>query len=384
MRLLYFINQITNSGGIEHIVIDKINYLAGLDGYHVSLAYYGTSHDKPFFTINDRVSLVPMGEQSMGSSLILKLCSFMKLPSKVKAIIDMERPDVIVNANTILVSWLLPFIRRSIPKVVELHFSYAGMKIISEEMYGRNWLKKEFNYLLRKWGYSKYDRCVLLTDEDLRDWRFKNAIVIPNFTNVKPIEYKIADKRKTVVNVGRLSPPKNQKVLVEAWKIVNQNAPDWDLEIWGNGEFHDDLIMQISDLGLEGKVRLMGVSHNISEVYHYASFFVLSSRYEGQPLVMIEALQSSLPCVCFAVNGVRGTIRDGENGYIIEDMTVEALADGILKMIKNKNDIPVMAEKARLSAKAFDKKTIMERWTSLFEKLSNQRMDHGKGKNRRA
>ena len=266
---------------------------------------------------------------------------------------------------------------RRIPKVVELHFSYAGMKIISEEMYGSNWLKKEFNYRLRRWGYPKYDRCVLLTDDDLRDWHFKNAIVIPNFTNIKPLEYNGLDKHKTVVNVGRLTPPKNQKVLVEAWAIVNNKAPNWNLEIWGNGEFYDDLTAQIHNLGLEDKVRLMGVSHHIEEVYRYASFFVLSSRYEGQPLVMIEALQSSLPCVCFAVNGVRGTIKNGDNGYIIKEMTAEALADGILKMIDHESEIPEMAQRAKESAKAFEKEEIMARWTALFEELTQKDKQHG-------
>lgn len=357
---------------MERIVIDKINYLAAQDGYHVALSYFGTEQDKSFFAIDDRVLLKPLGEQSLGSSFFLKIVSFVRLPMKVIRVIDEVRPDVIVNANTILVSWLLPFIRRNIPKIVELHFSYIGMKIISEEMFGNNWLKKEFNYRLRKWGYPKYDRCVLLTDEDLRDWNFKNAIVIPNFTNIRPIEYNLLDKRKTVVNVGRLTPPKNQKMLVDAWRLVNQKAPDWNLEIWGDGEFHDDLTKQISDLGLDGKVKLMGVSHHIEEVYHYASFFVLSSRYEGQPLVMIEALQSSLPCVCFAVNGVRGTINSGENGYIIEVMTPEALADGILKMINNDNRLPEMARRANASAMLFKKENIMKCWIELFEKLANE------------
>lgn len=372
MRLLYFLNSIINSGGMERIVIDKINYLVGLDGYEVALAYYGTEADKPFFPIDQRVRLCPMGMQNLGNSLTEKFVSFWRLPRKVGRLIDEVNPDIIVNANTILVSWLLPFIRRRIPKVVELHFSYAGMKIISEEMYGDNWLKKEFNYWLRRWGYPKYDRCVLLTDDDLRDWHFKNAIVIPNFTNIKPQEYNLLEKRKRVVNVGRLSPPKNQKVLVEAWSIVNKKAPDWRLEIWGSGELYDDLAKQITDLGLEEKVNLMGGTHHIEEVYCYASFFVLSSSYEGQPLVMIEALQSSLPCVCFAVNGVRGTIKNGGNGYIIENMTAEALADGILKMIEHQDEIPAMAQRAKESAKVFEKERIMARWTALFEELTQK------------
>lgn len=371
MRLLYFLNSITNSGGMERIVIDKINYLVGLDGYEVALAFFGTMEDTPFFPMDERVKLYPMGEQKLGNSLMDKFISFLYLPRNVGRLIDEVKPNIIVNANTILVSWLLPFIRKSIPKIVELHFSYVGMKIISEEMYGRNWLKKEFNYRLRKWGYPKYDRCVLLTNDDLRDWHFKNAVVIPNFTNIKPSEYHQSEKRKTVVNVGRLSPQKNQKTLVEAWNIVNEKYPDWELEIWGNGKLYDDLAKQITDLGLEEKVKLMGVSHHIEEVYCYASFFVLSSSYEGLPLVMIEALQSSLPCVCFAVNGVRGTIKNGGNGYIIENMTAEALANGILKMIEHQDEIPAMAQRAKQSAKVFEKERIMARWTALFEELIN-------------
>lgn len=377
MRLLYFLNSITNSGGMERIVIDKINYLVGLDGYEVVLAFFGTMEDKPFFSMDERIRLYPIREQKLGNSLMEKFVGFLRLPRKVKCLIDEVKPNIIVNANTILVSWLLPFIRKSIPKIVELHFSYVGMKIISEEMYGRNWLKKEFNYRLRKWGYPKYDRCVLLTNDDSRDWHFKNAVVIPNFTNIKPSEYHQSEKRRTVVNVGRLSPPKNQKVLVEAWDIVNKRYPDWELEIWGNGELHDDLVKQIADLGLEEKVRLMGVSHHIEEVYRYASFFVLSSSYEGQPLVMIEALQSSLPCVCFAINGVRSTIKNGENGYIIEKMTAEALADGILKMIEYQDEIPAMAQRAKESAKVFEKERIMARWTTLFEELTQKDKQNG-------
>ena len=99
MRLLYFINSITNSGGMERIVIDKINYLAAQDGCHVALSYFGTEQDKSFFAIDDRVLLKPLGEQRFGSSLFLKIVSFIRLPIKVIRVIDEVRPDVIVNAK---------------------------------------------------------------------------------------------------------------------------------------------------------------------------------------------------------------------------------------------------------------------------------------------
>ena len=357
---------------MERIVIDKINYLAELNDYKVALAYYGTEKDKSFFPINKRISLLPISINAEGYSFVKKIKSFNKLRNQLGSIIDKVRPDVIINANMKLVSWLLPYISKEIPKIVELHFSYEGLQIMNREIYGHNFFKSWINNILRQIFYPKYDRCIVLTEEDRRDWGFRNIVVIPNFTNLKPIGFSDVHKRKKAINVGRLMYQKNQRMLVEAWSIVNRDYPDWELEIWGSGDLYDDLVALIQKLKVEKTVKLMGVSHNIEEVYSYASFFVLSSRYEGQPLVMIEALQFGLPCVCFAVNGVRGTIRDGENGYIIEDMTAEALASGVLKMIKHQDEIPIMAQQAKESARYFEKEHIMKRWIELFEELANE------------
>ena len=111
--------------------------------------------------------------------------------------------------------------------------------------------------------------------------------------------------------------------------------------------------------------------HHIDIIYGYASFLVLSSSYEGQPLVMIEALQAGLPCVCTKVNGVRGTIKNGYNGYIVDDMTAEQLAEGILKMIRSERK-PEMSQNARESAKTFDKEHVMSTWISLFDDLIHE------------
>ena len=368
MRLLYFINGITNSGGMERIVIDKINYLSKLEGYSVFLAYYGSEQDESFFPIDDRVVRKAIPLVKGASSFTKRFLSFFKIRRTVLDIIDETTPELIVNANMNLVSWLLPFINIRIPKIVELHFSWIGMRNINKENYGRNFFKSWFNNFLRNRFYPLYDKCVLLTDEDMLDWGFKNAIVIPNYTNLQLPDNNYAGKGKIAVNVGRLSIPKNQKMLVDAWKIVFAQEPDWKLEIWGDGEFKYELSAQIHQLGLDGIVSLKGTSHHIEEVYSYASFFVLSSCYEGQPLVIIEALQAGLPCVCTKVNGVRGTIMNDYNGYIVDNMTAGQLAEGILKMIRSERK-PEMSENARESAKVFDKEHVMSMWISLFDNM---------------
>lgn len=369
MRLLYFINSITNSGGMERIVIDKINYLVNLDGYNISLAYYESEEDESFFPIDDKIMRKPISSVRGTSSFAKRIMTFLKIRKTILDIVDETTPDIIVNANMNLVSWLLPFVRKNIPKVVELHFSWIGMRTINKEIYGNNYFKSWFNNFLRKHFYPLYERCVLLTDEDLHDWGFSNAVVIPNFTNLQLSDNNYSPKEKIAVNVGRLSAQKNQKMLVDAWKIVYAQEPDWKLEIWGNGELKNDLSIQIHRLGLDGIVCLKGPSHHIEEVYSYASFFVLSSLYEGQPLVMIEALQAGLPCVCTSVNGVRGTIKSDYNGFVVEDMTAESLADGILKIIRTDKRC-AMSINAKETAKAFEKEHVMQMWIKLFNNMA--------------
>ena len=369
MRLLYFINAITNSGGIERIVIDKINYLQESAGYEVALAYYGDSSDKPFFKINSQVSLFSMERKCILDSPFQKIRSYFKVLGWVKRTIDDFKPNIIINANVALVSWILPFARRKIPKIVELHFSYEGMAIITEEMYKNNFFLKKFNFWLRKYGYARYDRCILLTDGDLEKWNFKNTVVIPNFTNINPQEYLPSEKRKVVVNIGRLSPQKNHKLLITAWSIVKKNYPDWSLEIWGSGELKEALTKQIQDLGISEQVKLKGLTNNVEDIYRYSSFFVLSSEYEGLPLVVIEALRSSVPCISFDISGVHGIIMDGENGHVVKEMTPEALADTIIKTIDKREELVDMGRKASLSANRFDKAKVMKLWVELFNTL---------------
>lgn len=172
MKLLYFLTHITNSGGMERIVIDKINYLSD-HGYDISLAYFGTNNDQPFFYLNQNVKLLPIDLFIDTSSLLQKGSCFIKLISLLKSILKQEKPDVVVNANALVVSWILPFLNKNIPKVVELHFSYDGMMLMNKEYYGSNLLKSYLNNFLRNWIYPKYDKCILLTEDDKKNGNLK-------------------------------------------------------------------------------------------------------------------------------------------------------------------------------------------------------------------
>ena len=354
---------------MERIVIDKINYFVEVKKYEVALCYYGKTDDTPFFPLNKEVVRFPICLDYKKKSLLDKLSILYNVNREIDKFVSNFKPDIIINVDMHLVRWLLPFKFKNIPKIIELHFSYLGLQMINKENSSGNLLKNRVNILLRRFFYPLYNKCIVLIEEDRKNWGFKNIAVIPNFTSLPQYPTDMIAKRsKTVVNVGRLFPQKNHILLIEAWGIVHQQEPEWTLEIWGEGKLRNELESKIAKHGLQNSVFLKGVSTNIGDVYRSASFFVLSSKYEGLPLVLIEALQFGLPCVCFAIDGTKGIIKDGINGFLVEEMTPEALANKILEQIRS-NNTSQMSINAINSARDFDKTTIMGKWCKLFEEL---------------
>ena len=371
MRLLYFINIITNSGGMERIVIDKINYFVDVAHFDVALCYFGSRSDAPFYTLDKRVTCYPIEKDYRVHSIGQKLSLLFYINKEISRIICHYKPDVLINVDMSYVKWLLTFRFRSIPKLVELHFSYKGMMLMNEEHVGKSFFKQKKNIILRRICYSFYNKCVVLTEADRYNWRISNIAVIPNFTNLQVPESDVVHNScKTVINIGRLFPQKNHSLLLDAWKIVHQEKSEWKLEIWGEGILYDLLKNKIESLNLSDSVFLMGVSTHVEDVYNRASFFVLSSKYEGLPLVLIEAMQFGLPCVSFSIDGTSDIIKDGENGILIDKMNAESLADGIIRMIDSKSVLQ-MSNNAKKTAKAFSKEKIMNKWITLFNSQIN-------------
>lgn len=160
--------------------------------------------------------------------------------------------------------------------------------------------------------------------------------------------------------------------MIEAWVIVAQKCPDWQLEIWGEGSLQESLQQQIDALHLSSVVHLKGVSHSIDEVYSHSSFFVMSSLYEGFPLVLVEAMNCGLPCVSFDITGANSIIDNGKNGFLVPDNDINALAEACIKLIENKVLLEDMGKQAYMSGKRFSKPKVMQKWLDLFRELMRE------------
>ena len=141
-----------------------------------------------------------------------------------------------------------------------------------------------------------------------------NSIFIPEDKYLKPC--KIREKK--IVNVGRLHPQKNQKLLINSFAKIAADFPEYTLEIYGEGELRVELQKQIDDLGLTGRVLLKGTTKNILEHVYTASLFVLSSDYEGMPNALMEAMSIGVPCISTDCRpgGARTLICNKVNGWL--------------------------------------------------------------------
>lgn len=182
----------------------------------------------------------------------------------------------------------------------------------------------------------------------------KKSVVIlnPLDTSAFPM-HDFANEKKEIVSVGRLEPQKNQKLLIEAFSLIADEFPDYNLVIYGEGSLRRELESHIAQLGLQKRVMLPGAKEGIQECIKDASLFVLSSDYEGIPNALIEAMAIGLPCVSTdcSPGGARELIQSDDNGVIVPCGDLNELKHQVLRMLTDRK----LAKK--IGCKALDIRT---------------------------
>ena len=187
--------------------------------------------------------------------------------------------------------------------------------------------------------------------------------VNPNFQN--PIT---RDKENIILNVGSLENQKGQDVLIQAF--ANAKLKDWRLHILGEGSLRTVLKELIVKLGLEENVSLLGKDSNIGEHYASCKIFAFSSRYEGFPNALLEAMFFSLPCVSTdCPTGPAEIMTDGVNGYLVPVNDHHAITNKFRLLAKDADLRYRLGQKAKIAVEPFQIEEIIDKWTILIQKL---------------
>ena len=379
MHILYIYAEISIKGGTDKILVEKANYLVR-HGYDVTIVTESQMGKPLSFKLEDKVCHIDMGldfgkQYTQGSfRRFLTYSSLMrKYKSRLKKVIDRQRPDIIISAMGRSLSLLSKMDYDGI-KIGEAHTTKTHLRSL-HLMEQRGGVFKVIAKYMR-WKMCRYasklDALVLLTTNDAEDWKsVAKTFVIPNPISFFPKE-SAELVNKQVIMVGRYNDAKGYDYLIPAWEIVHLRHPDWALNVYGSGELRDQVKEWIRERHLETTIIMHNPVDNIMEKYKDSSICVLSSRYEGFSLVILEAMSCGVPVVSFdCPYGPRNIIKNGEDGILIEPLNYQALAEGICQLIENKSLRMQLGANAREDVLRFSQDSIMEQWEDLFHKLVN-------------
>lgn len=376
MKILYCIACTCHSGGMERVLTNKANYLAR-HGYEIVVVTTDQRGKQPFFPLEPGIRCIDLGinyDENNGKSFLNKLLHYplkqCRHKKRLKAVLMEERPDVTVSMFNNDAGFI-PGIKDGSAKLLEIHFSK-----FKRLQYGRKGLWK----LADRWRSKqdektvrKFDRFVVLTEEDKAYWgNLPNIMVIPNAISGIPAGTALLENKR-VIAVGRYTYQKGFERLVDAWHLLASRFPDWKLDIIGDGEERPLLEQRIRSYGLERQVTLTRPTQEIGKVYQEASILASSSRYEGLPMVLLEAQAFGLPIVAFQCKcGPKDIVSDGMNGYLVPEGDTAGMAQRLEILMKDEALRKRMGLKAKESTLRFNEEVIMKKWMYTFQTLKER------------
>ena len=378
-KIMYIFSELTIKGGTDKVITDKANYLS-THGYDVTIVTEAQMGRPPVFPLLSTVKLIDIGldfnkqySQSFFHRAITYFYYIHLYKNRLKRIIKEKKPDIVITTMGRSLDFISKLKDSSI-KIGEAHTTkhhLRSLHLMEEKSIIYKWIAKSF----RKKQISnakKLSALVLLTPEDAKDWEdITNTYVIPNSIQSMPQKTAKLNKKRAIM-VGRYNEAKGYEYLVEAWDIVYQKHPDWCIDIYGSGELHDDVENWIKEKHLENTIIMHEPTSQIMEKYLESSICVVSSRYEGFSMAIVEAMASGVPCVSFDCPfGPRNIIKNEEDGILVEYLNSKALADSICRLIENDDLRIKLGSNARVNIQRFSQEKIMNQWTNLFNSLIN-------------
>ena len=387
MKIIYLIAGIYRPAGMERVLANKANWFAGR-GDDVLIVTTDQKGRAPAFDLDSRIRTQDLGigyEGNNGGPFLDKLVKypFKQLCHRIRLsrLLKAEKANVVVSMFCNDVSFL-PRIKDGSRKVLEVHFSrYKRLQ------YGRKglWaLADRLRSTSDVRAAARFDRFVGLTEEALTYWnkdysgyRLRpNIVCIPNARTFAPsaVPARGEGMAKTVLAVGRYSEQKAFDRLGEAWRMIPEDKREgWRLRLVGDGELRESLCKQIREAGLEDRVVLGKAEADMPGVYANADIYALCSRYEGLPMVLLEAQAAGLPIVAMACKcGPKDVVTDGVDGFLVPEGDVRALADRLAALMEDDTLRIRMSQAALQSSERFDESTIMAGWSQLFSELCAQ------------
>lgn len=356
MKIYLFIPSILSPAGTERAVTNLANNFVK-NNIEVVVVSVNTSEGIPYYDLN--AELIHLGVSYEGG-VMAKAKSLYLLKKKIRTL-NIQK-SLIIGTNHVL-NCLLPFTSLKTNNIIIgcEHLNYFGATSAT--------LK------LRKLFYPKLDALVVLTEADKIDYnshipKLKNVYVVPNEVSFEVKEYPDY-KCKRILTIGRLESQKGYDILLDDLYPLLLKYEDWKLTIVGKGSMLGLLEEKILKYGLNN-VEIIEPTFNVLKLYKESSLYIMTSRNEGFPMVLLEAQAVGLPVVAYdCPTGPKEIIIEGITGNVIEFGAAALYRDKLEVMIKDSVKREIMGRNAKKESIRFSSDKTFEKWINVFSKVKS-------------
>lgn len=382
MKIRYMLLHAYGMGGTIRTVVNQANAMAAL-GHEVEIVSVVRRRDEPQFRLDPAVTLRTLVDQragvrtdSLGRRVWRRLRGKIVPLGEYAAAYFTERVEKAAIDYVASVEDGVLVTTRPALNLISARRAGPGVVRVAQEHMNLGSYPETLRAEIARY-YGAFDAIAVLTDSDRRDYeavlpgtrivRIPNAVHAVNQTPSRQ-EYPV------IVAAGRLVKQKGFDLLLPAFAQVAREHPEWRLRIFGTGPRKAQLRALVGEHGLSAHVTLMGRTNRLDGELARSSVYALSSRFEGLPMVMIEAMTHALPIVAFdCPTGPRDVLTDGEDGLLVPAEDVDALAAALNRLIADRDLRLRMGSAAAATARAYAPENVMPLWDDLFTELLRTR-----------
>lgn len=355
MRISFLIQDITTQGGTERTTCCLANEMVR-HGHEVCIvSVFRAMGDVQYPLLKEvDVSYLSTAHYGLDLSIVRRFARVLRQAWALRKNRLLQQSDVIISQKVIasLLSCIAGFGKKTIACE---HYAYGRFNSMAR--WARNRL------------YNHVRGLVVLTERDralFRHHGVRRVWVVENMVSIQPEEWRGHTVHRAM-SVGRLDKQKGYDLLLHALAGRQKELGDWQVDIYGDGDERGALEAQAQALQLDGIVHFLPFTKQIEKAYATHAFYIMSSRFEGFPMVLLEAAASGLPVVSFDCPSGPAILLQQARGVLVANGDTRALGDAIVRLANDANKRQFLHEQACKIVAPYTPQAIYAKWIKLFE-----------------
>lgn len=360
LNICFLSGDMSRTGGTERVLSIIANELSKQKNkFNIHILSITNENNTSYFNLENEIK----NDRILKSKDVNFKKQYFQVVKGIRHYIKENNIDILIDVEVIASLFSIPATRFTKTKLISWeHFNFYEDNGSHLRIYARKLAARFSNCIIT---LTEHDKQNYLNNLDIKG---KVEYIYNPIEEVDDMECNI--KSKQIISVGRLTYQKGFDMLCDVAKVVLKDNKGWKWLILGDGEDKDKLRSKIKEYGLENKLILKGNVSNVEEYYKNSSLYVMTSRFEGLPMTLLEAKTYKLPIVSFnCLTGPSEIVKNNINGYLINPENVEAMSNKLNILINDENKLKEFSNNAQIDIEKFKLKPIIERWEKVLISL---------------